>query len=473
MMTCTAWTGCYRQRWDDIPVPAAYDHPAKFARGLAQRLYAHAAEEGWLWPGAVVLDPFGGVGLGAYDSLLAGYHWLGIELEPTFVDIGQHNLVRWQQRYGQLPHYGTAVLLQGDSRLLTQHVQGLADVVCSSPPYSGNDKCDYLMSDDGKTRKRDLKRAYRQGNGCFRGSETYGGSPGQLGALPPGTLADALVSSPLYADGCGHTGGTDLHPEHVQGGLVHHVAYGSTPGNLGHLSAGQVAAVVSSPPFRDVNGKQSIGIDPAKHHSKPMGPHSCAFKQGLGCFPGQLANDSPTTFWAAARQIVEQCYALLKPGGVALWVTKAYVRHKQRVDFPGDWRRLCEHVGFVTLHEHRAMLVEEYGVQGHLFGEAQAVTVKRASFFRILAEKNGSPRIDWETVLCMQKPLTGEGQVAMVVSSPPYTSTNTEPTALGRGKGTRGTGNSADRNKGDYHYGRTPGQLSAMPLGQREGSGGE
>ena len=46
-------------------------------------------------------------------------------------------------------------------------------------------------------------------------------------------------------------------------------------------------------------------------------------------------------------------------GGVAIFVTKSFVRDKKIVDFPGDWQRLCESVGFKTLHIHHAMLVKE------------------------------------------------------------------------------------------------------------------
>ena len=86
-------------------------------------------------------------------------------------------------------------------------------------------------------------------------------------------------------------------------------------------------------------------------------------------------------------------------------MTKRFVRKGEIVDFPGQWRELCESVGFVTLHEHRAMLVEDRGTQIDLFGNHHTKTVERKSFFRRLAENKGSPRIDWETVHCMVKPL--------------------------------------------------------------------
>ena len=102
------------------------------------------------------------------------------------------------------------------------------------------------------------------------------------------------------------------------------------------------------------------------------------------------------------KNIVEQCYQILKPGGHAIWVVKDFVRNKKRVDFTGDWRRLCESAGFETIHEHHAMLVKE-NVKESLFGHKIVKRKERKSFFRRLAESKGSPRIDYETVLCMRK----------------------------------------------------------------------
>lgn len=133
--------------------------------------------------------------------------------------------------------------------------------------------------------------------------------------------------------------------------------------------------------------------------------------QGYGSSKGNLGNLKPgsidcvsqgDTFWQAAKIIVGQCHQILKPGGHAIWVVKAFVRNKKIVDFPGDWRRLCEAVGFKTLHEHHASLVKD-DVKDSLFGGTITKRKERKSFFRRLAEAKGSPRIDYECVLCMRK----------------------------------------------------------------------
>ena len=83
-------------------------------------------------------------------------------------------------------------------------------------------------------------------------------------------------------------------------------------------------------------------------------------------------------------------------------MTKAFVRNGKLVDFPGDWRKLCEFVGFETFMEVRAMLVAEEATNDLFDGEG-VKRRERKSFFRRLAEKKGSPRIDFETVLFMRK----------------------------------------------------------------------
>lgn len=127
-------------------------------------------------------------------------------------------------------------------------------------------------------------------------------------------------------------------------------------------------------------------------------------QEKYGDTAGQIGNESGDDFWLAARAIVEQVYQALTPGGHAVWVVKDYVKNKAVVPFSDQWRQLCEAVGFVTVHEHHAMLVHHKGTQHTLDGGTVEHKTESKSFFRRLAEKNGSPRIDWETIYCMEKP---------------------------------------------------------------------
>lgn len=185
---------------------------------------------------------------------------------------------------------------------------------------------------------------------------------------------------------------------------------------------GTAGGVVSSPPY-DSNTVHSDSRAETRHDEKGgtrgRWGHSAQgnnIAQGdYGDTPGQLGHmsgggfetmtDSESeTFWSAARLIVEQTYAVLKPGGVAVWVCKDFVRGGRRVPFSDQWEQLCAAIGFESLERIQAMLVEEHAPQLDIFGGEFVKTVERKSFFRRLAERKGSPRIDWEDVLIMRKP---------------------------------------------------------------------
>jgi hypothetical protein len=304
--TVDCWHGAYKEGWKSLCVEGAFAHPAKFSRALIRMIYDHAKAEGWVQPGCWILDPFGGVSLGAHDALLQGYNVLHCELEPRFHELAKQNLELWKQRYGHLSGYGSAVLLQGDSRHLREVLQGQAEVCVSSPPYATSNQ-NYADAWQYVDRSKGIEtRTNRTG---VNSHAAYGHAEGQLAQLPPGALPAVLQ--------------------------------------------GQVEVCVSSPPFSSTT---QVNTNPAD-----MTAGKAVWKDG---------QDS------AAR--VKQDYA-------------AY----------GDPANLA------------------------------------------------------------QLP-TGD----LIISSPPYASTDTQPTHLGTGKGTRVTGQSADRNKGDYHYPQAEGSLGTLPAGE-------
>jgi modification methylase len=296
MSTVDTWQDCYRDGWKGIITEASFAHPAKVSYSLAERIYHHLADEGWIAPGRRVLDPFGGIGGFALHALLRGYHFVGVELEEKFVLLAQENICRWARQYCSWPRLGSAVMMQGDSRRLRDVLAGQCDAVVSSPPYAASL------------------------------SSTHSGIDWEKN-----THSQGRKSGP-------HTPGKAGMPNH----------YSDRTDNLG--------------------------------------------------------NSSGSTFWSASRAIVEQCYDLLSAGGHCVWVLKAFVRRGAIVDFPGQWRTLCESVGFVTVHEHRAMLVEETA-HDTLFNGTETRKKERKSFFRRLHEKkNPATAIDYETVYCLEKP---------------------------------------------------------------------
>lgn len=406
MSNVTQWHDCYSGSWNGILVPDAFAHPAKFAPGLISRILRHMLERGYIAPGDSIVDPFGGIAAGGYWAMLLGLHWTGIELEPRFVELGQRNIAKWQHDLRGLgSRLGTARLLQGDSRRLLEVVGGGAAGVVSSPPFEaslaggipevkGGGVYTFPGRADGDTLRLG---ASSMGD--------YGSTPGQLGSMPSGDYA-AAVGSPPYADAINNSGegpGARHDPIYHNGDNAYKQSsangYGNAPGNLGSMAGEGFEAAVSSPPYEashmDISSNSLIGTSVNK------GSYGSA---SYGDSLGQLAETSGETFWAAARIIVEQTYAVLKPGGYAAWVTKDFVRKGQRVPFSDQWQQLCAAVGFEPTERIAAMLVDDHGSQLDIFGGATPRRTERKSFFRRLAEKKGSPRIDWEDVIIMRKP---------------------------------------------------------------------
>ena len=433
------WTGCYPSNWKGMIVPEAMAHPAKYSSRLIRRIYEHLKGEGWVKAGDSVLDPFGGVALGALEAMRHGLNWYGVELEERFVKLAQANLDLWELKFGGMLK-GSGHIAQGDSRRLrevldldrwvrvgtppdpsTGHPPQMSTfgegsaVAVSSPPYAES----IQTSERGSG--IDYSKAMNGGKGRTLGREAiatgYGSTVGQLGAMK------ASVSSPPFLQSEGGTpepkegGAIDkaLYARHAAGNKSAH-GYGVSSGQLSDLPEGNFEATVASPPFEDSLDKgwmsaeerrsvaREMGIDNSEHISPvDMERVGKLNFHTYGQTEGQLGSETADDFWSAAREIVEQVYVSLAEGGHAVWVVKDYVKGGQRVPFCDQWRRLCESVGFVTVHEHRAQLVRNRRVQGTLEGGSVELKSESKSFFRRLAEKKGSPRIDWETVYCMVK----------------------------------------------------------------------
>ena len=417
-----------------------------------------------------------------------GYQYLGVELEPRFCaiahgcdcegDIAKHaaciddqehglhhitgNLELWQRRYGHLPQWVPPILLQGDSRFLTE-VLASAGLSVSSPPHTN--RC---VNENERTFHRfGQKNGHNEGDGT-----TYGSHPGQLGNLPSQGF-ETIISSPTYGNGCTHTGGIDPKPQHIQGGTIHHVHYGEQPAQLGNLPSEGFETIISSPAYGG-NAKSDYLLSTdgkTRRRDEKRG-----YQQGHGCFrgsetygetAGQLGREAPTTFWEAAAAIVSQVYAVLRPGGHAIWVTKNYIRDSAIVPFNDQWQRLCEAVGFRTLHIHHAMQVDHHEETG-LFGEPATMYHKEyKGHFRRDNERKGAPKIDYEVVLCLVKDSKedGNGFGISIASSPYANGTVHEGSGIDP---TKVQGNRPGRHSQIYAggYGQHPAQLGNMPAGQ-------
>lgn len=411
-MNTTDWNGCYDGSWQSAPlIPEAYSHPAKVSFNLAERIYRHMLTEGWLRPGDAVLDPFGGIAGFAFHAALYGMHWTGVELEQKFVDLGGQNLELWRNRYApHFPGYGSAVLLQGDSRRLVEVVAGVGGIV-SSPPYSSGT----LGDGDGPGGSGQRHGKESASEMAYRAGNVYGTTPGNLGNMPAG-----VVSSPPYAasvnqgDGANDAdarvdrkadAGVDVTRAVNRGGpnsvLNRAQSYGTAPGQLGAMPAG----VVSSPPFGTGDSASAQSLEGRTDKSANWIRGNTGWNTGYGSTPGNIGNDTAGTFWSAAAVIVQQCHAILRPGGYAAWVTGDFVRNKQRVPFGQQWLDLCIACGFEPVLWAVAWKSEHNGAQLGIFGNARELRKEKVSFFRRLAnQKNPDAAVANEDVIFVRKP---------------------------------------------------------------------
>lgn len=280
------------------------------------------------------------------------------------------------------------------------------DGALSSPPYAGTplgfDRNGLLEGGE-----KAYKRPYMES-----GNE-YGETDGQLGEMGANESSfDSAISSPPYAeariDGKGDEGSSGLrNPDgsYLRGseGWEARKAmgnrYGNQDGNLGNIPENNFDGSLSSPPFEDVTSdrpSESIVAGGLKMGASSMG-------NGYGSTEGNIGEISGDDFWMASRKILENLLNVLKPGAYAAFIVKRYVKGRKIEPFPAKWAMLCQAVGFEIVEWHRAWVIEEKGAQYDIFGNLNRKTVQRKSFFRLLAEKKGSPPIDFEEVVIVRK----------------------------------------------------------------------
>jgi hypothetical protein len=152
------------------------------------------------------------------------------------------------------------ILYQGDSRHLASILAQQVESLVSSPPY-----VESLHLNE--SREKELERMKQRGlestiakasrDGSFRGdaNKGYSSTLAQLGNMPVGDLADALLASPPYIDSIDHAPGNKNWTGAIPGNIKQS-EYGQADNQLGSLPSGNLDALISSSPFAD-----SIGSD--------------------------------------------------------------------------------------------------------------------------------------------------------------------------------------------------------------------
>ncbi len=332
---------CYDEGWGELITPESFAHPAKMAKGLVYRIVRHGIEQGYWRKGDTLLDPFGGIGTTGIAASAHGLNSILVELEYRFVQLAMVNFALHEREW-ELMGCPQPVILQGDSRYLRDVVSGVINGALTSPPYADS-------VNSGKSGIDFTKISGRSG-------EPWGQAS-------------------------------------------HENRYGDNPANIGQLKSRQVGAL-TSPPYEEGLGHGGKGneIDEAKHLNSRLAENA------YGNGNENIGNGKGETYWDACRQVYSGLHDLISPGGasqrptgaVAAIVVKSFVRNKAIVPLPEMTAQLLEDVGFEVIEWTDAMLVAE---DSQLTMEGGEYRKERKSFFRRLAERKGSPRIDSEVVL--------------------------------------------------------------------------
>lgn len=426
LLKVETWRGCYDDGWKGLIVDDAFCHPAKFAPGLIARILDEGLRRGWWAPGDVIGDPFAGIGTGGIMAAYRGLAWIGVELEPKFVALARRNFRLHGHKWAGagLP---APLIVEGDSRrfahILFHHrdTEGaerttkkgdLADgrtdhgelcAVVTSPPYAEAVNAKGHGIDWSKagpaTGNRKRGEGTRQG-ATFNDHLAYPHTPGQIGRLPAGGL-DAVVTSPPFAESLASGElSDDLRAElaragHKPSASGERADYGNAAGQIGRLPAGDLDGVVTSPPY-----ERTLADGGPESHPHPDGYNRSTDWKGYGATEGQIEAERGETYWQAVAQVYAQCRLAMKPGAVMAVIIKDYVKGGKRVPLCGQTLDLLMRLGFAPVARVRAMLVREHTTPG-LFGKITH-RKERKSFFRRLAERKGSPPIDWEEVLVVR-----------------------------------------------------------------------
>ena len=294
--------------------------------------------------------------------------------------------------------------------------------IVTSPPFGGVTASDYHLNSNPERLQKMYATYKAHGGGmteatfhrhCEARQSGYSQHPtsGQLGNLPMGDV-QAVISSPPYAEGLSKES-TYRDQQRRKAGTRRNIMrekgiadawYGEADGQIGKLRTGDLAAIVTSPPFERSTQVNNTPGDMTEGKARWTGGKDSAarVKQDYTemASAGNLAHNAGETYWKAMASIYAQCYQLLPVGGHIVLTLKGFIRKRQYVDLPGQTAQLLEHLGFRVLHMHRAMLTSQVAQLTLDGGEDRK---SRKSFFRRLSEAKGAPAIDWETVLCAVK----------------------------------------------------------------------
>jgi len=374
---------------------ASFLHPAKMNLGLQIYLIEHYTKVGdW------ILDPMAGSG-SILVATAIGRNVICVELEEKFCVMMRQN---WEKIKAQGPMLGypmgTATILQDDSR----NLDGLLATHCIfSPPYAETE----VAADPNFDYKRNGKKDWGKSM-----SEKID-NPSNIGNLPYGQI-DKVVFSPPYAGSVIAADGEFYKKKAIDTGRNPngtHVKGASegidNPNNISNLPYGSISTILTSPPHQDILSKghksklgdikkqgssyfsgkvdvacfsppyeaqlQGSGADAARKRIKEgkykgLRPDvwisktniaGSTFGDGYSKAKDNIGNLKGESYLSAMKIVYENCFSILRDGGLLILVTKNFIRAKKIIQLDLDTIKICEQCGFVLKERLKRKLKQQ------------------------------------------------------------------------------------------------------------------
>lgn len=298
-MAFERWEGCYDKSLTGYITSSAFAHPAKFSLGLIERILDHMLKRKWIKKGDLIGDPFAGVGVGGIAAAYRGLLYVGMELEPRFVEMAKTNFALHKARWRDAC-LGDSTIVQGDSRRF--HERFMCEAICTSPPFR-DARSDTTKAGSTKGGGPCAERLH-----TVQAGTKYGEEIGQIDNLKSGSI-DSVITSPPYAETGGNGGGginvkgyvpADGHkwtgdkPDPVGSRTYQGRAGKRDPASIETLKQGRIDAIISSPPYADIAaGAGGLNTKPATKPGQQSGRSASSASQTAdqkyGDTPGQIS----------------------------------------------------------------------------------------------------------------------------------------------------------------------------------------
>ena len=174
---------------------------------------------------------------------------------------------------------------------------------------------------------------------------------------------DAIVSSPPYE------GSLEASSRYTKGGIPSRDAKLGQTGSYADFDIQEIASKVSS------------GFQSEEAIKKISG---CA--RGYSAKQENIGNLKSDSYLQAMLEVYQNCFNVLKSGGLLILVTKNFIRNKKEVRLDEDTIKLCEQAGFAFVERHYRKLTTQ-------------------SFWRVIYQRKypDAPVLDKEHILIFRK----------------------------------------------------------------------